>query len=212
MAKVTGPLLSFTASGTVGGVQTYSKWRGIDYVRTRVTPANPNTANQVKTRSVFTWLMAVYKLMAADLQAPWKAYSTGQKFTDRNAFVKSDLPALRAGVDLTGFIASPSTGGAPAFTNFAAVGGAGSVTVTADDPVLPTGWAVSKFIAGAIVNDDPHTSTNYTSYTGSDAASPYSVALAVPAGTYMAFAFFEYTKPDGTLAYSISQAGSAVAT
>jgi hypothetical protein len=43
MAKVTGPLMSLDASGTVGKTATFSKWKGQNYVRLRVTPLNPQS-------------------------------------------------------------------------------------------------------------------------------------------------------------------------
>ncbi len=50
MAKVTGPLMSLDASGTVGGVATFSKWKGRNYVRLRVIPQNMRTAGQQLVR------------------------------------------------------------------------------------------------------------------------------------------------------------------
>jgi hypothetical protein len=51
MAKVTGPLFSLEASGTVGGVVTYSQWKGRPYVRRHVIPLNPFSADQVAARN-----------------------------------------------------------------------------------------------------------------------------------------------------------------
>lgn len=52
MAKVTGPLLSLDASGSVAGTMTFSKWKGINYLRQRVIPSNPRTAGQLAVRSI----------------------------------------------------------------------------------------------------------------------------------------------------------------
>jgi hypothetical protein len=49
MAKVTGPLLSISASGTVGQAMTFDK-RG--YVRAHVIPSNPQTENQMTSRNI----------------------------------------------------------------------------------------------------------------------------------------------------------------
>jgi hypothetical protein len=51
MAKTTGPLFSLDASGTVGGVVTYSQWKGRSYVRRHVIPLNPYEADQVAARN-----------------------------------------------------------------------------------------------------------------------------------------------------------------
>lgn len=60
MAKVTGPLFSLTASGSVGPV-TISPRRGQHVVREKVIPANPNTASQQTVRNKF---QAVGKILA----------------------------------------------------------------------------------------------------------------------------------------------------
>lgn len=51
MAKTTGPLFSLTASGTVGRTITYSNWKGRPYVRRRVIPLNPQSADQQEVRN-----------------------------------------------------------------------------------------------------------------------------------------------------------------
>jgi hypothetical protein len=57
MAKVNGPLMSMEASGTVADTLTFDK-RG--FVRTRVIPANPKTADQGNVRQK---LLAVQKAL-----------------------------------------------------------------------------------------------------------------------------------------------------
>jgi len=52
MAKVSAPFLSLDASGTVAGTLTASKWKGRNYMRLRIIPANPNTADQQAVRSI----------------------------------------------------------------------------------------------------------------------------------------------------------------
>jgi hypothetical protein len=51
MAKVTGPLMSLDASGTVGKTATFSKWKGQNYVRLRVTPKNIQGDPQAEVRT-----------------------------------------------------------------------------------------------------------------------------------------------------------------
>jgi len=56
MAKTTGPLFSLTASGTVGKTITYSNWKGRPYVRRRVIPLNPMSADQQAVRNAMRCL------------------------------------------------------------------------------------------------------------------------------------------------------------
>ena len=51
MAKVTGPLMSLDASGTVAGTVVFSKWHGRNYVRQRVIPQNPRSEDQEFARN-----------------------------------------------------------------------------------------------------------------------------------------------------------------
>lgn len=53
MAKVTGPFLSLTASGSMGGALTASMWRGIQTMRIKSNPSNPKTLTQMSTRAAF---------------------------------------------------------------------------------------------------------------------------------------------------------------
>jgi hypothetical protein len=71
MAKVTGPLMSLDASGTVGKTAVFSKWKGRNYVRLRVTPTNRQTDPQqdarIKTGSVGRSMSIVTKPIAPNL-------------------------------------------------------------------------------------------------------------------------------------------------
>lgn len=53
MAKVTGPLYSLSASGTIGKAMVHFGWKGINVVREWLKPTNPKTANQGDVRIVF---------------------------------------------------------------------------------------------------------------------------------------------------------------
>jgi hypothetical protein len=52
MAKVTGPFMSLDASGTLADTLTASKWKGRNYMRQRIIPANPRTTAQLDVRSI----------------------------------------------------------------------------------------------------------------------------------------------------------------
>ena len=56
MARVTGPLMSMEASGTIGQTLTFANWVGRQYVRRWTRPANPQTANQMVQRNAFSVL------------------------------------------------------------------------------------------------------------------------------------------------------------
>lgn len=54
MARVTGPLMSMEASGTIGKTLTFANWVGRQYVRRWTRPANPQTQNQMDQRNAFS--------------------------------------------------------------------------------------------------------------------------------------------------------------
>ena len=52
MAKVTGPLFSMSASGTLGKALVYAGWKGVAYVRQWIKPANPQSGAQGDVRLI----------------------------------------------------------------------------------------------------------------------------------------------------------------
>lgn len=66
MAKVTGPLMSMSASGTVGGTVTFDK-RG--FVRQRVIPANPKSDIQGNVRQKLLGVQRALRVLGASVIA-----------------------------------------------------------------------------------------------------------------------------------------------
>jgi hypothetical protein len=195
MALVTGPLLSFGASGQIAKTQVYSRWKGRAYVRRYVVPANPRSADQTTTRNTFTWLNNVWKIAPADFVAPWTAAARGQVLTNRNLFIKRNNGILREETDLALMILSPGAKGgltvAPAITF-----GNDMITIdlVAPDP-LPSGWTIVEAVGVAIRDQDPQTGVLYTIEAGTDATSTYSVVLSgLAAGDWAAGGWFVYQR------------------
>jgi hypothetical protein len=213
MAKVTAPLLSFRAGGAIAKTQIYASWKGIPYARRYVVPANPQSTEQTKTRSVFTILTKVWKNLTSDSVAPWLAYATGKPMTDRNAFLKFNIALMRGDTDWQDFIGSPGAGGGVPLASIVATPGAGTISVAATPPTPPTGWTLSKVVAVARKDDDPQTTTLDTIYTQTDATDPYAPAFAaLPAGNYIVSAWPVWDTGGGVLAYGASLQATAVVT
>ena len=86
MAKVTAPLLSFSASGKIADTLVASSWKGLAVFRQFVRPSNPQTAAQVTQRGYM-----------ADVVAAWRNYftsSTGRSAWNRLAL---QLPSVMSG-------------------------------------------------------------------------------------------------------------------
>lgn len=214
MAKVTAPLLSFDARGTLAKSLTFAAWRGINYARQRVVPSNPNSADQQETRNTFAWLNNVWRYLPAEVQEPWAAYAQGQPFTDRNAFIKLNLPDLRSESDLTNFIFSPAARSGPVGGTFTITPGNDQVQLELVAPTLPAGWSIVEFVGAAIRQQDPQSGTLYTTTAETDATSTYLVTLTglASAVTYVVGGWFKYERPDGTFAYGPAQMGTALTT
>jgi len=91
VSRVTGPLFSLTASGTLSDVITYSQWKGLFYVRTRVIPANPQTASQTSIRGTLTAGVSIWHddtSMPAASKTSWEYYASGTHMSGFNRYMK----------------------------------------------------------------------------------------------------------------------------
>jgi len=208
MAKVTAPLLSFDAAGQIGTAQVYAKWRGRAYARRYVSPSNPQSVEQTKTRTVFAYLSALWKFAPALAIAPWDAFAAGQPFTGRNAFIGQNTSVLRGETDSLLLIGSPGAKGGIPPAAIAVAAGNDLLTVTLTAPALPTGWTIQAGIAWAVRVADPQSSppTLYESVAVEDLTSTYVISVTglASAAQYIVNGWFRYTKADGSTAYGPS--------
>lgn len=147
MARTTGPLMSFDASGSLAGAITFSKWKGRNYVRQLVTPANPQSALQVSTRAIMGFLAQAWTpdLSGAN-KATWDGLAASSAISPFNAFTRENLrrwtqftmPGKAYPVGVTGTV--------PTWTTLPTVtGGVGQATVSFDVNALNNGWGLLIF-------------------------------------------------------------------
>lgn len=86
MARVTGPLMSFDASGSVAGSIVFSKWRGRNYVRRHAVPANPRSSSQLAVRSIMGFLASAWKLCDPSNQRTWEVSADALKISAFNRY------------------------------------------------------------------------------------------------------------------------------
>lgn len=99
MAKVTGPLLSLDASGTIASTMTFSRWKGINYVRQRVIPTYTNTAEQVAVRDIVSDASIAWKTSAtvggviinAAYKLAFNNAASGTAMSGFNLFIKNTM-------------------------------------------------------------------------------------------------------------------------
>ena len=100
MAKVTGPFFSITASGSVAKALTAGRWKGIKWMRTHFIPENPQTADQVYVRDIFTMGVDAWHYTLTDNQKTgWDtgALSKGKTMTGFNYHESEYIKAMLAG-------------------------------------------------------------------------------------------------------------------
>lgn len=208
MAKISAPLLSMGATGTIGKSVVFGKWRGIGYARQRVVPANPQTAEQQLTRTLFAQLREMWKIAPAIQQEPWNAFARGRPFTGFNKYVGENIRVLRPEPDFDNFIGSPgSAGGLPPLSmSLSIAGGADQIAVTFAAPPIPAGWSIVAAQASAFPQQTPGGIFFGPYVAGQDTTPAYEVVLSglTTAGEYVVSGWLKWMKPDGSLAYSVS--------
>ncbi len=107
MAKVTGPLLSLSASQTFGKTLTFSNWKGINTVRLKGNPSNPKTEDQQTNRAYLavggkiakaidpTKAVATYLRTVTPAQQSYVSYLVSQSLGTNNATVVATLAAYK---------------------------------------------------------------------------------------------------------------------
>lgn len=95
-ARVTGPLFSIGASGTVGKALTFGSWKGIQWVREWFKPSNPQSVKQVIVRHAFD--LTVIEWATDIVTTPQKdAYDVGaegEQFSGFNLWQKRSMDAF----------------------------------------------------------------------------------------------------------------------
>lgn len=115
MAKVTAPFLSLDARGTVGKTLTASAWKGVQYMRQRVIPQNPKTADQTAIRDLITDASVAWKTNATvggvQINSTYKSNfanaAAGFPYSGFNLFIKKCV-ALNGGSSYDGTLAIPT--------------------------------------------------------------------------------------------------------
>jgi hypothetical protein len=106
MAKIKFGMMMTDASGKLGG-QVFSKNRGGSYVRTKVTPTNPQTTAQMSVRGIFASISSRWSALTNEERNTFNefvsAYSRTDIFGDlRNPSGKSLFQRLNQNLEISG--------------------------------------------------------------------------------------------------------------
>lgn len=91
MARVTAPLMSLDASGSIAKTLVASKWKGKNYMRIRVIPYNPKSAYQTGirlTQSLGVMYFTKGSYVSASAKTWWNTYAEGMGMSGWNRFLK----------------------------------------------------------------------------------------------------------------------------
>ena len=95
MVKLTAPMMSLAASGTLAKAITFSTWKGRAYARTRVIPANPRSGLQVGMRSGISAAPLFWNALTAGEKAKWIAGVGTEAISGFNLFCRNGQKSLR---------------------------------------------------------------------------------------------------------------------
>jgi len=135
MARISFSPLIVSASGKVQDT-VFSRWKGQPYIRSRVTPSNPQSTDQTKQRAIMSAAVGLWQVLAADIKAAWNTYASGYAISGYNACTKRNAKTAVPSGDGTyarlqdsctlDLDPAPSDSAINACVGFAAVTGSGS--------------------------------------------------------------------------------------
>lgn len=206
MARLTGPLMSLNASGTIAKTLTYGNWKGIAYARTRVIPANPQSTAQTQTREVFAFLQQYYKFAPTIAREPWIAAVTGIPMTEINLVLSKNVSALREATDLDGLVLSPGAKGGIPPASIITTPGSGTLSVAVTAPSLPSGWTINAAQGVVLRDQDPHDTLLASPVAVEDLSSAYVLLFSglTSSVIYQIAVWLKWNTPNGDFAYSVA--------
>lgn len=146
MVKVNAPAMSLDASGSLAGTLVFSKWKGRNYVRQLVRPANPRDPKQVGIRSMFKYLAQSWKGMAALIEATYEELAEQNVYSPFNAYMSVNMNRWRLNKAPTKLHPATEDDDVGVGNHLAPVGGKGHVTVTYKTDTLndTAGWMIFR--------------------------------------------------------------------
>ncbi len=145
MVKVHGPMFSFSASGTIGKLATFSSWKGRPYVRQRVIPANPKSALQVSVRAMMKFLSQAWVDVGSTPQGSWDNLAAASQISPFNAYVGRNASRWKEFQAPSQTYPAAETGTEPVATLDSATGGPSYVDVAFTITTLNDVWGVAIF-------------------------------------------------------------------
>ncbi len=141
MVKLTGPMFSMTASGSIAKAVTYSSWKGRAYARQRVIPANPRSGPQTGMRAMLKFLSQEWTNLSIAEKADWTTRAASTVISNFNAFVGYNQSRWRSYDNPSKLDPADETGTAPTAPTTTPTGGIRQIQLSILDGVNAPDWA-----------------------------------------------------------------------
>lgn len=145
MAIVKGPAMSLDASGSLAGAIVFSKWKGRNYIRQLVTPANPRSGSQTGFRASMRFLSQIWAGLSDANKATWEDRAADMIVSEFNAFTSYNQKRWRNFLTPSKEDPAAMASGAPTAATGAAVAGVRMATVTLTDTGTAPDWGYVLF-------------------------------------------------------------------
>lgn len=144
MVKVLAPAMSLEASGQIGGVMVFSRWKGRPYARALVKPHNPKTQGQTGIRAMLAWLATQWKNLSDPEQASWVDLAAATNVLPFNSYVAHNMRRWRENKGPTQEYPAAETATAVTIT-LSVTGGARCMDISVDPSAATIGWGIAIF-------------------------------------------------------------------
>lgn len=145
MVKLTAPMMSLGASGTIAGSIVFSNWKGRAYARSHVIPSNPKSALQVSLRGMMKFLSQAWASVGSTPQGTWADLAAAGTYSPFNAFVSKNQMRWREFQAPSQATPAAETGTAPEATLDSATGGERHIDLEFTITTLNDVWGVVIF-------------------------------------------------------------------
>lgn len=142
MATVKGPLMSLDASGSIADAIVFSKWKGRNYVRRHVVPANPKSGGQVGVRSMFKFLAQNWDGLTDEQKADWLTRAAVTNVSPFNAFMSYNMDRWRHYLGPSQLDPATEDAGIHGLANITSTAGVKQVTLSADSNGAHDPWGI----------------------------------------------------------------------
>lgn len=145
MVKLTAPMLSLDASGKLADALVFAKWKGRNYARALVTPANPQSGGQVGMRRMLRFLSQDWTTFPTAQKNSWETRADAAVISYFNAMMGYNLARWRNFSAPSRDDPAAEVGAVQTLANEAATAGVRQVTIDFDITAAAQGWGVAIF-------------------------------------------------------------------